>query len=467
MTTPTVRFKRLVIEELFGPGSNRIDIQFRLDERITVLHGRNGSGKTITLELIAALREGRYGQLRRYPFKQLSLELSDGSTLVIEPVSKEKIDSGKSLSKKQRRRSEDIGLQYVLHRPDGHDEGPLTSRGELSDLRKSRLEALFRTRGIRRIGSDAWLDPTTLESLTSDELIERYPSLIAEIFMHSVGERVDEPPSLVALRECLPPVKFIRTDRLFTRGDEESRSEMLESTGRAKPRLMVEHLSQKIQALVKQADQQYRLTSTRLDASLPQRLFKPISSEVPELDVLRTRSKSLREREARLHSLGLLKPQQGGGDEATLTSEQRGAFFIILSDREEKLAPFSELADKAQRLLESLGKKLHPKQIRLNVETGYQVITPSGASLPLDQLSSGEQHELVLLHELLFDVQPETLILIDEPELSLHIAWQSDMLPELLEVAALSRLDFVLATHSPYIVGDHHADLLVCLGVFL
>ena len=50
-----------------------------------------------------------------------------------------------------------------------------------------------------------------------------------------------------------------------------------------------------------------------------------------------------------------------------------------------------------------------------------------------------------------------SLILIDEPELSLHIAWQEEFVPDLMAIAELSRLDFLLATHSPYIVGNHEA----------
>jgi len=44
--------------------------------------------------------------------------------------------------------------------------------------------------------------------------------------------------------------------------------------------------------------------------------------------------------------------------------------------------------------------------------------------LKLTDLSSGEQQEVVMLYELLFCVQPGTLVLIDEPELSLHVVWQ-------------------------------------------
>ncbi|MBK8232979.1 MAG: ATP-binding protein [Candidatus Eisenbacteria bacterium] len=72
----------------------------------------------------------------------------------------------------------------------------------------------------------------------------------------------------------------------------------------------------------------------------------------------------------------------------------------------------------------------------------------------------GEQHELVLLYDLLFRVRPNTLVLIDEPELSLHVTWQKTFLSDLLEIVEATGFDVVLATHSPFIVGDRN-DLLV------
>ncbi|MBK9369534.1 MAG: hypothetical protein IPN01_25105, partial [Deltaproteobacteria bacterium] len=76
--SPRTRIRRLRVEQIFGPGSHDIDISFKLDERVTVLHGRNGSGKTITLRLLQALQAGRYAELMVMPFKRLVVELEDG-----------------------------------------------------------------------------------------------------------------------------------------------------------------------------------------------------------------------------------------------------------------------------------------------------------------------------------------------------------------------------------------------------
>ncbi|MCY4397214.1 MAG: hypothetical protein OXC10_18985, partial [Rhodospirillaceae bacterium] len=49
------------------------------------------------------------------------------------------------------------------------------------------------------------------------------------------------------------------------------------------------------------------------------------------------------------------------------------------------------------------------------------------------------------------------------PELSLHVAWQKQFLPDLLEIVQLSDFDALVATHSPFIVGERE-ELMVGLG---
>ena len=69
-----------------------------------------------------------------------------------------------------------------------------------------------------------------------------------------------------------------------------------------------------------------------------------------------------------------------------------------------------------------------------------------------EDLSSGEQHELILIYDLLFNVPENALVLIDEPEISLHVVWQQRFLTDLSRIAKLSSLRFIVATHSPQII---------------
>jgi len=422
-TTPAAhRIARLVITELFGPGEPTIDIAFKLEQHVTVLHGRNGSGKTITLTLLDALRNGRFGVLAQYPFTLLRLERDDGTSLEIEPTGEQKTSEAE---RHLNYRLDD--LEWTSLSVDEEDEEGLWARTARSrKRRRSQLHGAQRSQG----------------------------NLFEYIFR-------DQHRTLFEWLDSLPPIKFIKADRLFARGPKDLDDDD-DDDDETEPKLMVERLSEDLRAHIHEADRQYRRISTRLDSSLPSRLFAD-HDDLPELEELEARERALNAQTDRLTELGLLRQPPSSIDRNKLTEEQKKTFFIILNDREEKLATFTPIADKAQRLITSLKRKLAPKTVRLDVENGYTVTTANGNPLPLRCLSSGEQHEFVLLHELLFDVQPGSLILIDEPELSLHVTWQVDVLPELLDIAKLANVDMVIATHSPYIVGDHH-ELLVSLG---
>ena len=101
----------------------------------------------------------------------------------------------------------------------------------------------------------------------------------------------------------------------------------------------------------------------------------------------------------------------------------------------------------------------------ISKKEGFIFKTSDEQDISPTDLSSGEQHELVLNYELLFKVDPDSLILIDEPELSLHVIWQQQFLKDLQEIIKLAGFDVLLATHAPDIIHDRW-DLTVELGGF-
>jgi len=94
------------------------------------------------------------------------------------------------------------------------------------------------------------------------------------------------------------------------------------------------------------------------------------------------------------------------------------------------------------------------KQIVIEPEHGFYFTTASVMTLRPEQLSSGEQHAVIILFELLFTIAPETLILIDEPELSLHIFWQQQFIRDLEKILEFGDFYVLIATHSPQIIHD-------------
>ena len=87
----------------------------------------------------------------------------------------------------------------------------------------------------------------------------------------------------------------------------------------------------------------------------------------------------------------------------------------------------------------------------------------NGGIVPWSSLSSGEQHLLILYDQLLFETEPDTLVMIDEPELSMNVVWQRNFLKDLERIVELRQFDVLIATHSPQIIHDKW-DWMVPLG---
>ena len=94
------------------------------------------------------------------------------------------------------------------------------------------------------------------------------------------------------------------------------------------------------------------------------------------------------------------------------------------------------------------------KTISYSPEKGLIIKTKDGLFLDANKLSSGEQNEIVMLYEMIFDVADNTILLVDEPEISLHVAWQNKFLNMMSRIASNNKLQVVVATHSPQIIGD-------------
>jgi predicted ATP-binding protein involved in virulence len=131
------------------------------------------------------------------------------------------------------------------------------------------------------------------------------------------------------------------------------------------------------------------------------------------------------------------------------------ALEIYVKDASQKLDVFNSLLSRVDLFKELIERRFLDKTLRIDRESGFKIISKTGRDVPLDRLSSGEQHQLILVFDLLFDVKEDSLILIDEPELSLHVAWQKTFIESLTRIISLNAFDVLLATHSPAVVARH------------
>lgn len=82
----------------------------------------------------------------------------------------------------------------------------------------------------------------------------------------------------------------------------------------------------------------------------------------------------------------------------------------------------------------------------------------NGEEFGIDGLSSGEQQILSKIFPLFTDDMKGHVVLIDEPEDSLHPSWQTRLIPVLRRCAESNDCQFILATHSPQIISSAHKE---------
>ncbi len=65
----------------------------------------------------------------------------------------------------------------------------------------------------------------------------------------------------------------------------------------------------------------------------------------------------------------------------------------------------------------------------------------------VNELSSGERHILTFLTLVLFEGQDRNFLIIDEPEISLNIKWQRELMS--IFSTLLPKTQIIVASHSP------------------
>ena len=95
-------------------------------------------------------------------------------------------------------------------------------------------------------------------------------------------------------------------------------------------------------------------------------------------------------------------------------------------------------------------------------ETGF-VIKDGKNQVPLECLSDGEKNDFCVFFNLIYfakdlenydrPTNQYSLLIIDEPEVSLHIEWQETWLEYILKICEKKDVQVIIATHSPFIVN--------------
>lgn len=422
--TDTVgHMRELSIRGLFDTRSYTFELDLK---EPTLLTGSNGSGKSTILRIVDAIGTGIWLTLLSYPFLSITLKFESGTELTVE-------------------RADPKNLIVVLN-------------GQRFDIDGSQVPFDVDDDGIRRLMPE-------YHYMASGRFADAYGNVFSR---EELVEKAYSLGHLAALSEEYRPLaEFVESFPLLYVTDQRLVvSEERLAAQRPKPvrlanRGAADLAARELGRLIQNTLSEYASQSQRLDRDFPQRVVRAMAlaseHEVPVARIEQLLREIERDREE-LQKVGLLPRDLSADAFRDLPLNEpnvRPVIETFITDTKEKFAVLADLRERLTLFTDFLNQHYENKRVVSAAREGFRVEMegdPSRIIRP-SQLSSGEQQILVLAYEVLFRSEPGTLVLIDEPELSLHVVWQDTFIDDLSRMGAVRDLQFILATHSPSLIG--------------
>lgn len=461
--------KKIEVNGLYDVFDHTIELK---DHNITLILGENGLGKTIILKMINSFFKKNYNELFSYPYKEFKLTFDSNDVLLISKkitedynslhfkffpkanIKKQLWDFQLPISQFNRRRYSrkyspshySAGINYI-------DSTSLSNEIEYYINRHTPLQ-------IERIGREKWLDHAYGELLSTKDLLNKFGDYLPEKLLKELATNL---PEWLTNKSESFDTTLIETQRLLYKS-KESESEYKNS---------VIKYAQELIEKIKNKTVEATGLSSKLDKNYPNRVVEEITKkkQISDSEIELGLSNLSKKREL-LNRVGLLDTEEEHlrPINNTISDSQQDqdllniVLQVYINDSNEKLEVYADLAEKLEVLISIINKRFLYKTLSISKKNGFVFkSTITDKDIPLDGLSSGEQHELVLFYQLLFNTTPNSLLLIDEPEISLHISWQNHFIDDLREIIKINNFSALIATHSPDII-NHNWNLTVKLS---
>ncbi|EFO0956217.1 AAA family ATPase, partial [Escherichia coli] len=305
---------------------------------------------------------------------------------------------------------------------------------------------------LRRVGPRTWRDEREGDIVNFQDILNRYKKHPA--LRKRVGNKISWLESVISSLA----VFTISTNRL-SNGDED--------------KSMVHHIAKNIKEKIGGAIRDQFEEGRKKETNFPTRIMNYLAKgNYPSKESVLHSIQKLKEIEDHYSDLGLIpdtETTQQFNTHIKTTSDSGAGLLVLktyLDDVFEKLSLLDILAKKLDIFSSSVNKLISFKEIKTSIDDGFYVRMVDGKknTIALDSLSSGEQHLIVLIGRLVFETSNDSLVLIDEPEISFHPEWQEKFIEILNEIKKMNGFDVILATHSPILIGEDYWDNVVELA---
>lgn len=433
-----MKIAKIEVDKLFGLFNHSIPLN---ENGITIVIGENGLGKTVILEAINAFFEKNYAFFGRIEFEKFAFHFYEGEIW--------------ELTKKQG------GLYLQRFLPDKDTKIRPIKIAELENIKKKgggKDRFLHEELALTRYELEKMVRLGEVnDSMEARERDMALRNILYNEYRHHrvFSSEIADAPKWFSDSQEKVKVRLIETQRLITaktRGSESYTNTVTKSS---------KELADKISTIEKIAAD----TATRLDSTYPNRLINKIKQNTTStFEDLNDALQKLDDRRRSLSSAGILVNAEDS-DLLQIQKSDEGLINVLklyIDDSNQKLAPYDDISRRIKLFLDIVNKRFKHKTLEISKADGFKFKSnikknPKGESeeIPPNKLSSGEQNELILFYELIFKSNQGDMILIDEPELSLHISWQNKFIADLKHVTSMNQVSIVIATHSPDIIDEN------------
>jgi ABC-type cobalamin/Fe3+-siderophores transport system ATPase subunit len=415
--------KSVEITGLWGDRLARISFH----DDVNFLIGPNGSGKTTIIGILAAILDADRLSIQRLPFDKATILLADPLTQSEASVQVEKqaAETGPVVRYQIAEPDKEVQRHVLVVRSDTPSVEGTSIGGPMSATRALRRRQTAR-QNLRRLVNMRWLS------------VHRAP-------VHGRVGQEKSYDSTVDIRLDQVRLDFVK---YFSKLSNQSASFFRQFIDTVFLSVIDQPSFDKVSGALEQlvtAEEQQTLGAMFETLWMEPEQYKPRVENLMEM----------------LHQA--IERQQRGQQ---LSNDQIGAIFAMsrLSALEFEWRTMKKEQEQATKPIDDfravLNRLFRRKSVDLNDNNELVATLQSGEILDLKDLSSGEKQLIILFGEALLQEGAASVYLADEPELSLHVAWQEQLVSSLRELNASAQLIF--ATHSPDIVsvyGDRVIDM--------
>jgi len=451
-----VKIQKILVRELFE--SLNYDIEINTINNVSILSAPNGCGKTTIFKLLDFIfnpKQKTFLEIKNIPFDSFSCVLSNGCTL---SLSRRILESPQTGSLSDRELSKYKVAVSLL-------ESDYDMIFSITDINGDSINISYTETIIddRRSGvSHAYYDD-------EDEEDSGYVTGIGRTRNRRFFALID-----IATRKygCRIELDFIVANRLQkTYISQVSRNIIAHNDteferGRVRERERVDYLrvaSDEIAKNIKTWIDEYNGLLEDAKNKLPLMYINAIDESNTTFEQFKRRWNKYHSELDKFYKLGLLEPREAviNSNELQNAFIKKTAFLITYLDAfEGTLAPLQNNYEKLKLFADIFHKRNEITQKSIRFTPNGIEIYSRGKKIDIDCLSSGEKNDFVMFYRLIFNTAKSGVVLIDEPEISLHIEWQEEYLDRLIEICEINYLQAIVATHSPNIVNGHF-DLFV------